>query len=441
MIRYYSTNNKNYLVSFKDALLSGLAPDKGLYMPERFPVYDQNKLMEKDFRNLATYLAKLFIEEEIPEDEIKNICYDAFNFDVPLKRINDNIFILELFWGPTCAFKDFGARFMALTMSYFLKKINKKIKILVATSGDTGSAVAKGFYKVENIEVVILYPSQKVSLLQEKQLTTLGENITALEVLGTFDDCQAMVKEAFVDKDLNSRLNLCSANSINIGRLIPQSFYYVWGYNRLKYLLNGIEPQLIYCTPSGNFGNLTGGLFAKRMGLNVKKFIAATNENDVVPEFLFTGKFNPRPSVTTYSNAMDVGNPSNFARMIDMYTKDNSSYWENMKKDIMGYKVSDEETLDTVKKVYEKTGYILDPHSAVGYKAIQKFKKDNESNNFNFIFLGTAHPAKFMDILEDKLGIKVDIPSQLQEALLKEKKSIKIKNIYSDLKDFLLQTK
>ncbi|HOJ65279.1 MAG TPA: threonine synthase [Spirochaetota bacterium] len=440
-MRYYSTNNKNYLVSFKDALLSGLAPDKGLYMPERFPVYDQNKLMEKDFRNLATYLAKLFIEEEIPEDEIKNICYDAFNFDVPLKRINDNIFILELFWGPTCAFKDFGARFMALTMSYFLKKINKKIKILVATSGDTGSAVAKGFYKVENIEVVILYPSQKVSLLQEKQLTTLGENITALEVLGTFDDCQAMVKEAFVDKDLNSRLNLCSANSINIGRLIPQSFYYVWGYNRLKYLLNGIEPQLIYCTPSGNFGNLTGGLFAKRMGLNVKKFIAATNENDVVPEFLFTGKFNPRPSVTTYSNAMDVGNPSNFARMIDMYTKDNSSYWENMKKDIMGYKVSDEETLDTVKKVYEKTGYILDPHSAVGYKAIQKFKKDNESNNFNFIFLGTAHPAKFMDILEDKLGIKVDIPSQLQEALLKEKKSIKIKNIYSDLKDFLLQTK
>jgi len=441
MIRYYSTNNKNYLVSFKDALLSGLAPDKGLYMPERFPVYDQNKLMEKDFRNLATYLAKLFIEEEIPEDEIKNICYDAFNFDVPLKRINDNIFILELFWGPTCAFKDFGARFMALTMSYFLKKINKKIKILVATSGDTGSAVAKGFYKVENIDVLILYPSQKVSLLQEKQLTTLGENITALEVLGTFDDCQAMVKEAFVDKDLNSRLNLCSANSINIGRLIPQSFYYVWGYNRLKYLLNGIEPQLIYCTPSGNFGNLTGGLFAKRMGLNVKKFIAATNENDVVPEFLFTGKFNPRPSVTTYSNAMDVGNPSNFARMIDMYTKDNSSYWENMKKDIMGYKVSDEETLDTVKKVYEKTGYILDPHSAVGYKAIQKFKKDNESNNFNFIFLGTAHPAKFMDILEDKLGIKVDIPSQLQEALLKEKKSIKIKNIYSDLKDFLLQTK
>jgi len=441
MIRYYSTNNKNYLVSFKDALLSGLAPDKGLYMSERFPVYDQNKLMEKDFRNLATYLAKLFIEEEIPEDEIKNICYDAFNFDVPLKRINDNIFILELFWGPTCAFKDFGARFMALTMSYFLKKINKKIKILVATSGDTGSAVAKGFYKVENIDVLILYPSQKVSLLQEKQLTTLGENITALEVLGTFDDCQAMVKEAFVDKDLNSRLNLCSANSINIGRLIPQSFYYVWGYNRLKYLLNGIEPQLIYCTPSGNFGNLTGGLFAKRMGLNVKKFIAATNENDVVPEFLFTGKFNPRPSVTTYSNAMDVGNPSNFARMIDMYTKDNSSYWENMKKDIMGYKVSDEETLDTVKKIYEKTGYILDPHSAVGYKAIQKFKKDNESNNFNFIFLGTAHPAKFMDILEDKLGIKVDIPSQLQEALLKEKKSIKIKNIYSDLKDFLLQTK
>lgn len=438
MIGYYSTNNKNYFVSFKDAILSGLAPDKGLYMPERFPEYDQNKLLEKDFRDLTAYLAKLFIEDEISDDNIKKICYQAFNFEVPLKNINDNIFILELFHGPTCAFKDFGARFMALTMSYFLKQINKKITILVATSGDTGSAVAKGFYEVDNIDVIILYPSEKVSLLQEKQLTTLGENIIALEVLGTFDDCQAMVKEAFVDKELNEKINLCSANSINIGRLIPQSFYYVWGYNRLRYILNKENINLIYCTPSGNFGNLTGGLFAKRMGLKVEKFIAATNENDVIPEFLLSGKFNPRPSIQTYSNAMDVGNPSNFARMIDMYSNDNSSYWDNMKKDIMGYKVSDKETIDTIKKVYNEYGYILDPHSAVGYKAIEKFKEKNKEKDKNFIFLGTAHPAKFMDILKDKLNIEVDVPFQLQDAMRKEKKSIKIKNKYPSLKEFLL---
>ncbi len=431
MIKYYSTNNKNYKISFKDAILSGLAPDKGLYMPERFPLYNQQELLKEDFRELTTYLATLIIEDEIKKEDIKNICYKAFDFPVPLKRINDNIFILELFWGPTCAFKDFGARFMALTMSHFLKESNKKVTILVATSGDTGSAVAKGFYKVENINVVILYPSGKVSNLQEKQLTTLGENITALEVLGTFDDCQAMVKEAFIDKELNSILNLCSANSINIGRLIPQSFYYVWGYNRLKKEFN--LNNIIYCTPSGNFGNLTGGLFAKKMGLDVKKFIAATNENDVVPAFLTSGKFKPRPSVMTYSNAMDVGNPSNFARMIDLYQTH-----ENMINDIVGYKVTDKETLETIKYVYENFGYTLDPHSAVGYKAIQKYKEENNSKENNFVFLGTAHPAKFMDILQDKLNIKVSIPPQLQEYLVKEKKAIKIKNNYSSLKEFLL---
>lgn len=431
MIRYYSTNNPNYKIPFKEAILSGLAPDKGLYMPERFPNYDENELLKEDFRELSSYLAKLIIEDEMKDENITNISYEAFNFPVPLKRINDNIFILELFWGPTCAFKDFGARFMALTMSHFLKESDKKVTILVATSGDTGSAVAQGFYKVENINVVILYPSEKVSNLQEKQLTTLGENITALEVIGTFDDCQAMVKEAFIDKELNNILNLSSANSINIGRLIPQSFYYVWGYNRLKKEFN--LNNLIYCTPSGNFGNLTAGLYAKKMGLNVKKFIAATNENDIVPTFLLSGNFEPRPSIMTYSNAMDVGNPSNFARMIDLYKT-----YENMKKDIVGYKVTDIETLETIKHVYEYFGYILDPHSAVGYKAIQKFKNEYITDKDNFIFLGTAHPAKFMDILKDNLNITVSIPQQIQEVLTKEKKSIKIKNNYSELKEFLL---
>ncbi|HOV13597.1 MAG TPA: threonine synthase [Spirochaetota bacterium] len=429
-MKYFSTEHKSKEVSFKDAIITGLAPDRGLYFPDIINKFDDKIFDILKFPELSFEISKLLIEDAIPENDLKKIIFDAFNFQIPIKNIKDNIYVMELFHGPTAAFKDFGARFMARVLSFFLSKSNQKITILVATSGDTGSAVAKGFYKVPNIDVVILYPSKKVSFLQEKQLTTLGENITALEVDGTFDDCQNMVKEAFIDKSLNEKFTLSSANSINIGRLYPQSFYYVWAYNFLKNQAGCKE--IIFCTPSGNFGNLTGGLIAKRMGLPVKKFIAATNINDVVPEYLDTGIFKPRPSLATHSNAMDVGNPSNFARMTTLYkTKD------DMKRDIVGYKITDKETVDTIKNVYEKTGYLLDPHGAVAYKAIEFYKNDNVENNIPMVFLETAHPAKFNEVIKDNLGIDVNIPKVLKEALKLEKKSIKIGNRYEDLKSFL----
>lgn len=424
-MKYYSTEKRSEKVSFKEALLQGLAPDRGLYMPDNFPKIDDALLETKDFKELSFKLATLLIDGEIPAIDLKKITDDAFNFPVPVKNIRDNIYALELYHGPTAAFKDFGARFMARTMSYFLK--DKKLTILVATSGDTGSAVAKGFYGLPNIDVIILYPSGKVSPLQEKQLTTLGKNITALEVEGTFDDCQHMVKEAFMDDEVKSWLELSSANSINIGRLYPQSFYYFWAYIQLKG-----KGMPIFCTPSGNFGNLTGGLMAKIMGLPVKSFIAATNVNDTVPVYLKTGKYTPKPSVQTYSNAMDVGNPSNFARMLDLFDNNHS-----LKDQISGYKVTDKETIDTIKSVYEEYKYLLDPHGAVGYKAITDYIKETGDTTTPIILLETAHPAKFSEVIVKAIDKEPEIPSTLVEYLKMEKVSVKIKPDYKELKNYL----
>ena len=430
MIKYYSTNGKSDKVSFKEAILSGLAPDRGLYMPEKIVTLPESIYSKTAFSEMCYYAARLLVDGEIPDNDLKNIVDDAFIFDVPVKNLHDKINILELFHGPTAAFKDFGARFMARVMSYFIRENNEKITIVVATSGDTGSAVAKGFYKVPGIDVVILYPKGKVSYLQEKQLTTLGENITALEVRGNFDDCQHIAKDAFMDKELNSKIKLSSANSINIGRLFPQSFYYIWAFMQISHALDPV----VFCTPSGNFGNLTGGLLAKRMGLPVKKFIAATNVNDVVPEYLETGIFNPRPSVHTYSNAMDVGNPSNFARMIDLYSSQ-----EEMSKDIIGYKAADAETVEIIKEVYNNYNYVMDPHTAVGYKAVKDYlSKNPDDKNTPIILLSTAHPAKFGDTIKEAIGKDIPVPSVLEEALQKEKHSIEIDNKFDSLKEYLL---
>lgn len=424
-MKYYSTERKSDEVSFKDAILTGLSPDRGLYMPEAIPMLDEKIFDSLNFSDLAFQAAKSLVDGEISDGELKDITSDAFNFPVPIKNINDNIYVMELYHGPTAAFKDFGARFMARVMSHFLG--NKKLTILVATSGDTGSAVAKGFYDVPNIDVVILYPSGKVSPLQEKQLTTLGKNITALEVDGTFDQCQHLVKEAFMDDEVKTWLELSSANSINIGRLYPQSFYYLWAYSQIK-----DKGTPAFCTPSGNFGNLTGGLIAKKMGMPVKKFIAATNINDTVPEFLETGVYRPRPSVQTYSNAMDVGDPSNFARMKALYEDRDC-----MKNDIAGYRITDQETMETIKTVYEKYNYLLDPHGAVGYKAITEYIKETSDNKTPFILLETAHPAKFGEVIEGGMGFQPEIPDNLKEYLLKEKVSIKMKPDYKEFKEFL----
>jgi len=429
-MKFYSTENKAPKVSFKEALLSGLAPDRGLYMPERIDPLSESVFEQNSFQKMCFETAKIIINGEIPDNELSDIVHNALNFDVPIKHLHDNIHILELFHGPTAAFKDFGARFMARTMSYFIRKTNEKVTILVATSGDTGSAVAKGFLGVPNIDVVLLYPKNKVSFLQEKQLTTLGENITALEVRGTFDDCQKMVKDAFMDDELKNKIKLSSANSINIGRLFPQSFYYIWAFLQIT---KSRDDKVIFCTPSGNFGNLTAGLIAKRMGLPVECFIAATNINDVVPEYLDTGLFNPRPSKETFSNAMDVGDPSNFSRMLALYGSK-----EKMEKDVLGFKVTDNETLETIKKVYNDHGYILDPHGAVGYKAIKDFLNDKGQKSIPIILLETAHPAKFNSTIKKAIGKELEIPGVLKEALEKDKNTVEINNDFKSLKSYLL---
>ena len=396
-------------------------------MPVEFKKLTTDVFSQKSFPGMCYETAKIIFDGEFPLDELKKITDNAFNFDAPLINLHDNIYVLELFHGPSAAFKDFAARFMAQVLGYYVKNDNKKITILVATSGDTGSAVAKGFYKVPDIDVVILYPKNKVSYLQEKQLTTLNENVAALEVKGTFDDCQRLVKEAFVDSELNAKITMSSANSINIGRLLPQSFYYIWAYIQAE------KPEVIFCTPSGNFGNLTAGLIAKQMGLPVKKFIAATNANDVVPEYLNTGIFNARPSVQTYSNAMDVGNPSNFSRMVDIYKN-----VESMKNDVIGFKATDKETIECIREVYEKYNYILDPHSAVGYKAIKDFTEQNNNMDIPIILHETAHPSKFSETIKEAIGIEVDLPEVLFEAMHKEKKSIEIDADLKSLKKYLL---
>ncbi|MCR6637934.1 MAG: threonine synthase [Sporocytophaga sp.] len=419
-MRLYSTNRSAAEVSFKEAVFKGLPDDNGLFMPVSIPQLPSSffdTIDKLSFQEIAFQVTKALIGDEIPDADLKKIIDDVLSFDAPLVKVEENISVLELFHGPSLAFKDFGARFMAKIMSYFLQKEKKEIHILVATSGDTGSAVAQGFLGMAGIKVTILYPSGKVSDIQEKQLTTLGQNITALEVDGTFDDCQRLVKEAFLDKELNSKINLSSANSINISRLIPQSFYYFYAYSKLKSL--GLP--VVFSTPSGNFGNLCGGLIAKRMGLPIHKFIASTNANDVVPEFLETGIFSPRPSVATISNAMDVGNPSNYARLVELYGKDLGA----IKKDIFGTRYNDEETAQAIEKVYKAGGYIMDPHGAVAYLGLKEYAKTT-GEKFSGVFLATAHPSKFIEVVEDIINKKIELPERLQSIVNKKKRGISI---------------
>ncbi|MGV3505284.1 MAG: threonine synthase [Adhaeribacter sp.] len=428
---FYSTNKQTPLVSLKEAVVKGLADDNGLFMPSRIPQLPASffeQIENKSLAEISLEVASTLLKDEISKEELRPIVEESMNFEIPVVPVHDSIYALELFHGPTHAFKDVGARFMARLLAHFTRGSQKQITVLVATSGDTGSAVAAGFLDVPGIQVVILYPSGKVSDIQEKQLTTLGSNITALEIDGTFDDCQYLVKKAFLDKELNQKLQLTSANSINIARLVPQSFYYHYAYAQVK----AQGKEVVFATPSGNYGNLTGGILAKRMGLPVHKFLAATNRNDIVPAYLQTGHFIPRPSEHTISNAMDVGNPSNFARLMDLF--ENSL--ENIRQDIVGYHFSDEQTRQLMQQVYQQYGYILDPHGAIGYGALRDYLQDKP--NLTGIFLETAHPAKFIDVVEDTIPVKVSIPSNLQQAMDKQKTSIPMPSAYEALKNFLV---
>jgi threonine synthase len=430
-MQFYSTNNQVPSVSFKEAVLKGLPDDNGLYMPEEIPQFSRDfikELPELEFRDIAFESAKLIIGDEIPERKLREIVDDAFNFDVILRQIHDDIHVLELFHGPTLAFKDFGARFMARAMGYFLESDGREINILVATSGDTGSAVAQGFLGILGIRVILLYPKGKVSKIQEQQLTTIGQNVTALEVDGTFDDCQRLVKTAFLDQQLNHKLNLSSANSINIARLLPQSFYYTYAVSRRM----GTSDKIVFCVPSGNFGNLCGGLLAKSMGIPIDRFIAASNLNDIVPKYLETSLFTPKPSIQTISNAMDVGNPSNFVRIMDMYQND----YQKVIKDIKGISFNDDETRDIIKEVYHQHHYLMCPHTAIGYGGIRHHLQDGETG----IFLSTAHPCKFKDTVDGLIPGEVEIPLRLKKIIEKKKQALSMTNEFDDFKSFLLKS-
>ncbi len=430
-MNYYSTENKQLRRSLKDAVLDGLATDGGLYMPESIPVLPEKQIQSfksKTFHEISRELALSLFHEDLTESEILQITDAAINFDTPLVKVEEGIYTQELFHGPTLAFKDVGARFMARMMGLFTRGLDREINVLVATSGDTGSAVASGFWNVEGIHVYILYPSGGVSQLQEKQLTTLGGNITALEVGGTFDDCQRLVKSAFQDQDLTKKLILTSANSINLARLLPQSFYYFNAWARLPG-----DQEFYVSVPSGNFGNLTAGLIAGKMGLPVKHYIIATNVNDVVPEYLKTGKFSPRPSIPTIANAMDVGNPSNFARILDLFGHSHDAIAATMS----AYSYTDERLRETIAEVYQRTGYLLDPHGAAGYQALKAYTP--RENGIPGVFLETAHPGKFSLTVEEVIKSTIEIPDKLKEASNKEKHSILLSSKFEDFKDYLLQ--
>ncbi len=419
-MKFYSTNNKSEPVSFKDAVLKGIADDGGLFMPVTIPSLPKefwNNVEDYSLADIGYNISKLFLKDEISDYDIKEIISKSISFEAPIVKLDDSNYILELFHGPTLAFKDFGARFMANTLSHL--NDGKQITILVATSGDTGSAVANGFYEVEGINVVLLYPQNKVSKIQEQQLTTLDKNITALEVEGNFDDCQRLVKTAFLDDDIKNKLKLSSANSINIARLIPQSFYYISAYAQLKRK----NSQIVFSVPSGNFGNLTGGLFAYKMGLPVKNFIASVNLNDVFRNYISTGKYEPKPSIKTISNAMDVGNPSNFARLYKLFGED----YQTIKSLIKSYSFNDEQTKEAMKEVKDKYDYLIDPHGAVGYLGLKKYFEENGSDCPGII-LETAHPAKFKDIVDEVLKTDLPLPEELDKCMKKEKHSIIISN-------------
>ena len=430
---YYSTNHQSPKTTLQDAVVKGLALDRGLYMPDhinQLPSEFFQKIDQLSFQEIAFRVAYAFFGDDMEADTLRNIVYDTLNFATPVVKVEPNIFTLELFHGPTMAFKDVGARFMARLLGYFIKKQGQTdVNVLVATSGDTGSAVANGFLGVDGIHVYVLYPKGLVSEIQEKQFTTLEKNITALEIDGTFDDCQRLVKTAFMDDDLNQKLNLTSANSINVARFLPQSFYYFNAFAQLKKI--GKVDQLVVSVPSGNFGNLTAGLFAKRMGLPIKRFIAANNRNDIFLNYLQTGNYEPRSSVATIANAMDVGDPSNFARIIDLYDASHKAICD----DISGYRYADEQIKDGVRMCYEKTHYLLDPHGACGYLALKEGLTIDETG----LFLETAHPAKFKETIEAIIQQPIAIPERLQHFMEKEKQNIALSNQYDDLKSCLLR--
>ena len=425
---YYSTNGRAPLATLEKAVVKGLAEDRGLYMPERIgrlPDSFFDRIGEMDFHEVACAVADAFFGEDVDGDELHAIVRDTLSFDCPAVKVEDGIYALELFHGPTLAFKDVGARFMARLLGHF--RSGESLNVLVATSGDTGSAVANGFLGVEGINVFVLYPKGKVSPIQECQFTTLGQNITALEIDGVFDDCQALVKSAFMDAELNSAMKLTSANSINVARFLPQSFYYFWGYAQMKRA--GLADSLVVCTPSGNFGNICAGLFAKRMGLPVKRFIAANNANSVFYDYLRTGVYTPRPSIQTIANAMDVGDPSNFARVIDLYGHD----WEAVKADISGATYSDAQIAETIRDVYARTGYLCDPHGACGYRALAEGLRPGEAG----LFCETAHPAKFKDTVEGIISAPVAIPEKLRAFMRGTRENVSLPNDYQAFKAFL----
>ncbi len=426
-MQYISTRDKNLKVTFEQAVKRGLAPNKGLFIPENFikmPADFWANLNGMSLPEIGFQVGRQYVGDEIPENDFKKLCAEVLNFDIPLVQVKENIYSLELFHGPTCAFKDVGARFMARCLGYFSSQKNEKTVILVATSGDTGSAVANGFLNVPGVDVIILYPSGKVSEIQEKQLTTNGNNITALEVNGVFDDCQALVKTAFQNFDTQNKIKLTSANSINIARLIPQSFYYYYAVAQIK------RGDSTICVPSGNFGNITGGILALKSGLPVEHFVAATNANDTVPQYLKTGVYTAKPSVQTISNAMDVGDPSNFERLNEIFGHSSKIFGDT----ISSYSFSDDETRAKMKETYDKYGYILDPHGAVGMLGIEK---QLASGNKPGIFLETAHPCKFIDVVQDATKVTPELPEALKACLGKKKESIKINNDYKELEQIL----
>ncbi|MCQ2179928.1 MAG: threonine synthase [Bacteroidales bacterium] len=426
-MKYYSTNGQAPMADLRKAVVKGLAEDRGLYMPERIPALPRSffdNIQDMTFQEVAFEVANAFFGEDIPADDLRRIVNDTLSFDCPVKQVEKDIWTLELFHGPTLAFKDVGGRFMARLLQYFNKE---SVNVLVATSGDTGSAVANGFLGVEGINVYVLYPKGKVSPIQECQFTTLGRNISAIEIDGVFDDCQRLVKNAFMDADLNSRMKLTSANSINVARFLPQSFYYFWGYAQMKKL--GLADRLVCCVPSGNFGNICSALFGSKMGLPFSRFIAANNANDIFYKFLQTGEYRPGASRQTIANAMDVGDPSNFARIWDLYGKD----VDNIRSMVSGATVSDDVIRKTVAECWKSNGYLLDPHGACGYRALKDGLKPGETG----LFCETAHPAKFKDTIESIIGTPVEIPAKLAAFMKGEKKSVSLSADYEDFKRYL----
>ena len=434
-MKYFSTNKSVPSVTLMEAVTKGLASDNGLFMPESIEEFKPEffeSIEHLSFQELSFEVASKFFGDDVPESVLREIVFDTLNFDCPIVKVKDNIYSLELFHGPTMAFKDVGGRFMARLLGYFLQGFEKEVNVLVATSGDTGSAVANGFFDVPGIKVYVLYPKGLVSDIQEKQFTTLGKNITALEIDGNFDDCQRLVKTAFLDEELNDSMVLTSANSINVARFLPQAFYYFNAYAQLK--KEGRTEDMVISVPSGNFGNLTAGLFGKFMGLPVKRFIAANNENDIVYNYLKTGRYNPGPSIATIANAMDVGSPSNFARILELYNHSHAA----ITSDLVGYRYSDVEIRETMKEVFEESKYVLDPHGAVGYRALKADLKEGEVG----VFLETAHPAKFTETVESVLGKgTVALPDKLEKFMKRQKLSIGLSAEFDDFKKYMLSKK